>query len=133
MADDRVSDDAVRVPVGLGARSYDILIGDGLLAQAGGLIGPLLPRPVTAIVTDATVAQHHLAPLKAALAAEGIAAEAVIVPPGEGSKSMTELAAVIDGLLALKIERDDLIIALGGGVVGDLAGFAAAILRRGVG
>ncbi|MEO1775213.1 MAG: 3-dehydroquinate synthase [Pseudomonadota bacterium] len=133
MADDRVSDDAVRVPVGLGARSYDILIGDGLLAQAGGLIGPLLPRPFTAIVTDATVAQHHLAPLKAALAAEGIAAEAVIVPPGEGSKSMTELAAVIDGLLALKIERDDLIIALGGGVVGDLAGFAAAILRRGVG
>ncbi|MBK0398428.1 3-dehydroquinate synthase [Limibaculum sp. M0105] len=121
------------VRVGLGERSYDILIGPGLLGRAGGLIGPYLPRPFAAIVTDETVAGIHLEPLRAALAAEGIASEAVILPPGEATKSMANVTLVVERLLGLKVERDDLVIALGGGVIGDLAGFAAAILRRGVG
>ncbi|MEM6973974.1 MAG: 3-dehydroquinate synthase [Pseudomonadota bacterium] len=120
------------VRVGLGERAYDILIGDGLMSEAGALIAPHLPRPFAAIVTDETVAAHHLAPFRAALAKAGIASDAVIVPPGEASKSMPRLAEVLDGLLALKVERDDLVVALGGGVIGDLAGFAAAVLRRGV-
>ncbi|MDT8345942.1 MAG: 3-dehydroquinate synthase family protein, partial [Thermohalobaculum sp.] len=121
------------VRVGLGERSYDILIGPGLIGRAGALIGPHLARPSVAIVTDATVAGLHLEPFRAALAAEGIASEAVVVPAGEASKSMATVALVVERLLELKVERDDLVIALGGGVIGDLAGFAAAILRRGVG
>ncbi|MEL6266285.1 MAG: 3-dehydroquinate synthase, partial [Pseudomonadota bacterium] len=131
-AGERGGPEAARLTVGLGARAYDIVVGDGLIASAGALVGPLLPRPRTVIVTDETVAAHHLAPLTEALAAQGIAAEAVIVAPGEGSKSMTVLGAVLDRLLALEVERDDVILALGGGVIGDLAGFAAAVLRRGV-
>lgn len=122
-----------RVPVALGARSYEILIGPGLLAEAGALIGPLLPRPFAAIVTDETVAGLHLAALQRGLAAAGIESEAVILPPGEATKSMTCLAALLERLLAMKVERDDLVLAFGGGVIGDLAGFAAAVLRRGVG
>lgn len=121
------------VRVGLGARSYDILIGEGLLARAGDLIGPLLPRPRTVIVTEARVASLHLAALQAGLAAAGVESEAIVLPPGEATKSMAQLAALCDELLRLKVERDDLIVAFGGGVIGDLAGFAAAILRRGVG
>ncbi|MEM7499480.1 MAG: 3-dehydroquinate synthase [Pseudomonadota bacterium] len=124
---------AKTIRVNLGDRSYDIRIGTGLIAAAGVEIAPMLTRPFVAIVTDANVAERHLGPLRSALSAAGIASEAVIVPPGEGSKSMTELARVLDALLALKVERDDLILALGGGVIGDLAGFAAAILRRGIG
>ncbi|MEM6490051.1 MAG: 3-dehydroquinate synthase [Pseudomonadota bacterium] len=130
--DPRAPGGETRIAVGLGERAYDIVIGDGLIADAARHIAPLLPRPVTAIVTDATVARHHLAPLQGALADAGIAAEAVVVPPGEGSKSMSVLADVLDRLLALQVERSDVILALGGGVVGDLAGFAAAVLRRGV-
>lgn len=122
-----------RVGVGLGARSYDILIGPGLLATAGTQIGPLLPRPRTVIVTDRTVAGLHLETLKAGLAASGIASEAIVLPPGEATKSMAHLGDLVEQLLALKVERDDLIIAFGGGVIGDLAGFAAAITRRGIG
>ncbi|MEM6944506.1 MAG: 3-dehydroquinate synthase, partial [Pseudomonadota bacterium] len=131
----RTGDDegVARIPVGLGARSYNILVGEGLIDRAGELIRPLLARPYTVIVTDAHVAAHHLKALQAALANAGIESEAVIVPPGEASKSMTELAKVLDALLALNVERDDFVIALGGGVIGDLAGFAAAVLRRGIG
>lgn len=121
-----------KLTVGLGARSYDILIGGGLLAQAGASIRPFLPRPYTVIVTDETVAGLHLATLQAGLADEGIESEAIILPPGEATKNMGELTRVVERLLELKIERDDLIIAFGGGVIGDLAGFAASILRRGV-
>ncbi|MEL6768977.1 MAG: 3-dehydroquinate synthase [Pseudomonadota bacterium] len=121
------------IEVSLGARSYEIRIGEGLIARAGAEIVPLLQRPFVAIVTDENVAAHHLGALQDGLAAAGIRSEAVIVPPGEGSKSMAELTRVLDALLALKVERDDLVIALGGGVIGDLAGFAAAILRRGIG
>mgnify|MGYP006272121283 CR=1 FL=1 len=121
------------VHVGLGDRAYDILIGPGLLAEAGARIAPLLPRPRVAVVTDETVAALHLPALREGLAAAGVSAEAVVVPPGEGSKSMARLAEVVERLLALEVERDDLILAFGGGVIGDLAGFAAAVLRRGVG
>ncbi|MCL5779087.1 3-dehydroquinate synthase [Limibaculum sp. FT325] len=121
------------VRVGLGARSYDILIGPGLIGRAGALIGPRLARPFVAIVTDETVAGLHLEPLRAALAAEGVASEAIILPPGEATKSMANVTLVVERLLELRVERDDLVVALGGGVIGDLAGFAAAILRRGVG
>ena len=121
------------VPVGLGERAYDILIGPGLLRAAGRHLGPLLPRPRTVVVTDATVAALHLGPLREALAAEGVAAEAVILPPGEATKSMAMLSWLVERLLSLEVERDDLILALGGGVIGDLAGFAGAVLRRGVG
>ncbi|GMG81887.1 3-dehydroquinate synthase [Paralimibaculum aggregatum] len=122
----------VTVEVGLGDRSYRIEIGPGLLAEAGALIGPLLPRPRTVIVTDATVAALHLPALEAGLGAAGIEAHAVVLPAGEASKSMHQLAWLVERLLALEVERDDLIIAFGGGVIGDLAGFAAAVLRRGV-
>ena len=120
------------VRVGLAGRSYDIVIADGLLAEAGRRIRPLLARPVTAIVTDQNVARHHLPALLSSLAAAGIAAAPIVLPPGEATKSFTQLAALCDRLLAAGIERRDAIVALGGGVIGDLAGFAAAILRRGV-
>ncbi len=120
------------VAVALGNRSYDIHIGEGLLNEAGRIIRPLLKRPLAAIVTDANVAQHHLARLEASLAASGIAAKAIILPAGEKTKSFSRLAETCDALLAAGIERRDKVIALGGGVIGDLTGFAAAILRRGV-
>ena len=120
------------VPVVLGERSYNIAIGEGLLAEAGRRVRPLLKRPLTAIVTDENVARHHLAALEAALAAEGISVTSIVLPPGEATKSFKHLAEVCDRLLAAGIERRDRIIAFGGGVIGDLAGFAAAILRRGV-
>ncbi|MCB1380457.1 MAG: 3-dehydroquinate synthase [Alphaproteobacteria bacterium] len=123
---------AETVPVALGDRSYEIAIGEGLLARAGEIIAPLLKRPMTAIVTDENVARAHLPALQAALAAQGISSTAIVLPPGEGTKSFQHLAALCDRLLAAGIERRDRIIALGGGVIGDLAGFAAAILRRGV-
>lgn len=122
-----------RVAVALAERSYDILIGPALLGQAGRHVGPLLPRPFAAIVTDATVAGLHLDALRSGLAAAGIDSEAVVLPAGEATKSMAHLATLLERLLELKVERDDLVIALGGGVIGDLAGFAAAVLRRGVG
>jgi 3-dehydroquinate synthase len=120
------------VRVDLAGRSYDIRIGPGLLAGAGAHIGPLLPRPFTVIVTDETVAGLHLETLKTGLAQAGIRAEAIVLPPGEATKSMARLTEVVERMLELKVERDDLIVALGGGVIGDLAGFAAAVLRRGV-
>ena len=120
------------VPVSLGDRSYDISIGEGLLARAGGIVAPLLRRPMTAIVTDSNVAAAHLATLERALAAHGIRSTAIVMPPGEATKSYQHLAELCDRLLAAGIERRDRIIAFGGGVIGDLAGFAAAILRRGV-
>lgn len=120
------------VPVSLGERSYEIHIGEGLLPKAGDIIAPLLKRPLTAIVTDENVAKAHLATLERALAANGIRSTAIVMPPGEGTKSYQHLAELCDRLLAAGIERRDRIIAFGGGVIGDLAGFAAAILRRGV-
>jgi 3-dehydroquinate synthase len=120
------------VPVALGARSYDVRIGPGLIDRAGVEIAPLLRRPRVAIVTDETVAPLHLARLTDALAAAGIAQTALALPAGEATKAWPQLARCTEWLLDQKVERRDLVIALGGGVIGDLVGFAAAILRRGV-
>lgn len=121
------------IPVVLGDRSYDVHIATGAIADAGRHLGQWLPRGRAIVVTDATVAALHLPALTGALAAVGISSNAIVVPAGEASKSWTELARVCDGLLDLGIERSDRIIALGGGVVGDLAGLAAAIVKRGTG
>jgi 3-dehydroquinate synthase len=120
------------VPVELGSRSYEIAIGEGLLKEAGKRLQPLFKRPLTAIVTDNHVAELHLETLRTSLAAAGIESKTIILPAGEATKSYRHLADTCDGLLAAGIERRDLVVALGGGVIGDLAGFAAAILRRGV-
>ena len=124
---------AVReVRVGLGARSYDIVIGPALLHRAGALIQAHAPARKCAIVSDETVAGLHLEALMAGLEGQIDVAGTVIVPPGEASKDFTQLERVCGELLDLGVERDDLVIAFGGGVIGDLAGFAAAVLRRGV-
>lgn len=120
------------VPVALGQRSYDILIGEGLLAQAGSRIAALRPGARTAILTDGRVARLHLDALETGLNEAGINHFAIIVPPGEASKSWHGVESVVDSVLAGRLERGDLLIALGGGVIGDLAGFAAAIALRGI-
>jgi 3-dehydroquinate synthase len=125
------ADGVITVPVPLGERAYEILVGRGLLTQAGARIAALGCR-AAAIVSDATVAPLYAPALAASLAAQGVRAEAVTVPAGEGSKSYEGFARVCDAIIAARIERGDLVIALGGGVVGDLAGFAAAAVRRGL-
>jgi 3-dehydroquinate synthase len=124
--------DPIIVNVPLGARGYDIAIGRGLISELGTRIASLRPGAAAAIVCDETVAGRHLAKAEAALAAAGVRARAVVMPAGEASKSWRRLEAVCEALLAAKIERGDVVVALGGGVVGDLAGFAAAIVRRGL-
>jgi 3-dehydroquinate synthase len=120
-----------RVTVALGARSYDIVIGENLLADAGTYLAPVLNRPAVFIVTDQNVARHHLATLTGALDRAGIEHRAFVLPPGEATKDFAHLQALLDDLLDAGTERSDMIVALGGGVIGDLAGFAASILRRG--
>ena len=120
------------VRVGLGERAYDVVVGGGLLDKAGVLLAPLLKQGRTAIVSDATVWKLHGERLPKALSAAGISSQAIVVPPGEPSKSWDGLAEVSDRLLELELDRGDLIVAFGGGVVGDLAGFAAAIYKRGI-
>ena len=122
----------VTVHVPLGDRAYDVRIGAGLIDRAGQEIAPLLRRPRVAIVTDDTVAGLHLPRLQAALSAQGITSEALSLPAGEGTKSWPHLTATVEWLLDQRVERRDIVVALGGGVIGDLVGFAAAILRRGV-
>jgi 3-dehydroquinate synthase len=122
----------ILVDVALGARSYDIVIGRGILPSLGQRIAALRPGAKAAIVTDATVARLHLAAAQSALELGGIAATVVTVPAGESSKSFAFFEQVCEALIAARIERGDLVIALGGGVVGDLAGFAAAAVRRGL-
>ncbi len=119
------------VNVPLGERAYDVHVEPGLLARAGAIIAPLTARARVAVVTDSTVARLYLEPLRAALAAAGLAIEPIIVPPGEATKNWRTLETVVDSLLGFGVERGDVVVALGGGVVGDLTGFAAAILRRG--
>jgi 3-dehydroquinate synthase len=126
------SGDPITVDVGLGARAYDVVIGRGVIATLGQRVAALRPGCKAAIVTDDTVARHHLAAAEAALRNAGVDAVSVRVPPGEGSKSFAMLERVSEALIAAKIERSDVVIALGGGVIGDLAGFAASVLRRGV-
>ncbi|AUC93597.1 3-dehydroquinate synthase [Bradyrhizobium sp. SK17] len=123
---------SVTVDVALGDRAYDIVIGRDVLQSLGARVAALRPGARTAIVTDRTVARHWLEPTEASLASAGVPTSRIVVGEGEGSKSYATLTEVSEALIAAKIERNDLVIALGGGVVGDLAGFAAAILRRGV-
>ncbi len=120
------------VPVNLGSRSYEVRIGSGLLGRAGFEIAPFLRRKRLAIVTDTTVAALHLQAFQAGLAQAGITSTALALPSGEGTKSWPEFARTVDWLLEQKVERRDMVVALGGGVIGDLVGFAAAVLRRGV-
>ncbi len=122
--------DIVRVE--LGARAYDVEIGPGMLAQAGARVRPLLTRPKVWIVTEETVAALHLDILRGGLAAAGIDAATLILPPGEGTKSWPHLERVCGWLLDEKVERRDVVLAFGGGVIGDLVGFACAIHRRGI-
>ncbi|MCA3736967.1 MAG: 3-dehydroquinate synthase [Phenylobacterium sp.] len=119
------------VHVDLGERAYDVLIGPGLLDAAGARLRPLVRRDRVAVVSDQTVWGLHGARLTRALEAAGLAVHPVVLPPGEQTKSFAGLEALCDALLALELDRGDLIVAFGGGVIGDLAGFAAAIYKRG--
>lgn len=118
--------------VGLGERSYDIIIGQGALAQAGELMAPLLRRPRIIIVTDENVAPLYAKPLEDALAAQNIATQRIVLPAGEKTKSFAGLEQLTDALFALTPDRFTTLVALGGGVIGDITGFAASILLRGV-
>lgn len=120
------------VRVDLAGRAYDIAIGPGLLSGIGARISALRPGARVAIVTDRNVAEQHLATVEASLSGADIPHSSIIVTPGEKTKSYAGLEQVTEGLIAARIERRDLVLALGGGVVGDLTGFAAAVLRRGV-
>ncbi|MGH6858846.1 MAG: 3-dehydroquinate synthase [Phyllobacterium sp.] len=121
------------VPVRLGDRSYEILIGAGLIDKAGQAIAERVGPVRAAIISDETVAGLHLARLQASLAGAGIESTPVLVAPGEKSKGFATLETVTNALLAARLERGDIVIAFGGGVIGDLAGFAAGIARRGMG
>ena len=124
------------IKVGLGERAYDIHVGSGLLARAGELLKPLLSenkaKGVVPVVTDSHVAELHLPRLLEGLARCGIEARAIVMPPGEVSKSFAGLEKLSGALLDMGVDRKGLVIALGGGVIGDLTGFAAGVLKRGV-
>jgi len=122
----------LRVRVELAGASYDVVIGDGLMARAGAHLADVLPQKRAVIITDATVAALHLATLRAGLAETGFELRQIVVAPGEASKSLAVFAQVTDALLEEGVERRTAVIALGGGVVGDLAGFAAATVLRGL-
>jgi 3-dehydroquinate synthase len=120
------------VKVALDARSYDIVIGRGVMASLGARVAALRPGAKVAVVSDENVARLHLPAVEAAFADRGIVSSRVIVAAGEGAKSFRVLAQVCEAIIAARIERGDLVVALGGGVIGDLAGFAAAVVRRGL-
>ncbi len=120
------------VNVGLGNRAYDIVIGRGVVASLGARVAALKPGARLAIVTDESVARLHLEAIERQLSAAGMTTSRIVVQPGEGSKSFASFERVCDALIEAKIERNDLIVAFGGGVVGDLAGYAAASVRRGL-
>ncbi|OHD00939.1 MAG: 3-dehydroquinate synthase [Sphingopyxis sp. RIFCSPHIGHO2_01_FULL_65_24] len=120
-----------RLTVELGSRSYPILIGDGLIRDIGTHVAPLLKRPRTMIVTDDHVAKHYLLPVGASLGAEGISFSSLVLPAGESSKSWAGLGRLTEWLIGEGVERSDHVIALGGGVIGDLVGFACSIVKRG--
>ena len=121
-----------KLRVELGERAYEILVGGGLIAHAGRDMLPLLRRRQAIIVSDEAVAGHYLAALRDSLTEAGIAHHAVLLPPGEETKDLTHFGKLVDEILAIGIERGTMLIALGGGVVGDVTGFAAATLLRGI-
>ena len=123
---------ATTIPVALGDRSYDVLVGPGLIGRAATLIKERVGPGKCGIVTDANVAATHLAPLETSLRAVNLHAGTEVLAPGEATKNFTALAGLCGSLLEMGLERRDCVIALGGGVIGDLAGFAASIVRRGM-
>jgi len=122
----------IQVPVALGARAYDIVIGRGLIASLGERIKALRPGARVAIVSDETVARLHSGAVEAALKSAGIDCARIVVPAGEGSKNYATFEKVCEAIIDARVERNDLVVALGGGVIGDLAGFAASCVRRGL-
>lgn len=120
------------VRVDLGARSYDILIGAGLMARAGELLAPIVGQSRVFVVSDDTVWRLHGDRLKAGLAATGIEVIELVLPAGESTKNWAQLGDALDWLLAQSAGRDDVLIAFGGGVIGDLTGLAASLLKRGM-
>jgi 3-dehydroquinate synthase len=130
--DGGAGDALVGVRVALAGRPYDVLVGPQLAARAADLIDRRLGPARCAIVTDANVAATHLNTVAAGLEARGWLAGSKILAPGEASKSFPVLEDLCESLLAMRLERGDLVLALGGGVIGDLAGFAASILRGGI-
>ena len=126
------SREPITVPVALGNRAYDIVIGRGVLASLGIAINKLRPGARTVIVCDENVASHHLAAAEAALKDAGIGSSRILVAPGEASKNVATFERVCEEIIGARIERGDLVVALGGGVIGDLAGFAASCVRRGI-
>ena len=126
------SGEPIVVEVALAKRAYDIVIGRGTIATLGARVKALRPGAKTAIITDESVARHHLATVEAVLNSAGIESSHIVVAQGEGSKSYATFETVCEAIIAARIERGDLVVALGGGVIGDLAGFAAASVRRGL-
>ena len=122
----------ITVPVALGDRAYDIVIGRGVATMLGDSIKKLRPGARTVIVTDENVAAHHSAAVETALKQAGVASSRIVVAPGESSKNVATFERVCEEIIGARIERGDLAIALGGGVIGDLAGFAASCVRRGI-
>ena len=127
-----ISETSARVTVGLGERAYDILIGSGLIEAAGLEIATRLPGSRVAVITDETVAGIHLDRLKNSLGEAGIAHESLVLPAGEKTKSFPYFEKAVDFVLAGRFERGDAVVALGGGVIGDLTGFVAGVIRRGM-
>jgi 3-dehydroquinate synthase len=127
-----IRSDPTVVQVKLGVRSYDIVIGRGTIASLGTRIAGLRPGARTFIVTDENVARHALPAAEAALQQAGLSSDRIVVPPGEASKSFPVFEQVCEAIITSRIERSDLVIALGGGVIGDLAGFSASVVRRGL-
>ncbi len=120
------------VHVDLGVRSYDIHIGPTVLAEAGALVADVIRQPRAIVISDKNVGPLHLEALATSLNSAGIACEAIVLPPGEGTKSFDQLSALLDRIFEIGIERGSTLIALGGGVIGDLVGFTAAIAMRGI-
>jgi 3-dehydroquinate synthase len=127
-----VRTDPKTVRVALDARSYDIVIGRGLLASLGARIAAVRPGARAYVITDENVARHYIGAVKSSLDQANVAMNGSIVAPGESSKSYRIFEQVCEAVIAARIERGDLIVALGGGVIGDLAGFVASVLRRGL-
>lgn len=127
-----MTDHTSTLRVDLGSRSYDIVVGLGLIKGAGTHIAPLLARPRAVVITDENVAPHYLGPLTANLKAADVQVDAIILPAGEQSKSFAQLQSLSEALLEMKVERSTTLIALGGGVIGDLVGFTAAVTLRGM-
>ena len=128
----RAASPRAHIKVDLAQRSYDVLVGPGLLTSAVDLISARLGRARCAIVTDRNVALCHLPALEASLRSHALHVGSIVIAPGEAAKSFAELARLCERLLEMGLERRDVLLALGGGVIGDLAGFAASIVRRGI-